>query len=175
MFTSFLTEDRFYNYAVKLAAVTFKRSIAAGSIFGGIDSHAWRSKATREQVSGFLANFLYSRGVYRSGQQQFLNANFVWNQDEVSQNSRYAKRDFTILDSLALRQCNTSMIPDTHLLKLLFPTRYTPRSIHQDFYQAFYFREIYIVPVNSNFPVPKGHNANFAWKQDETSVKFVRS
>ena len=52
-------------------------------------------------MSGFLANFLYSRGVYRSGQQQFLNANFVWNQDEVSQNSRYAKRDFTILDSLA--------------------------------------------------------------------------
>ena len=63
-----------------------------GSIFGGIDSHAWRSKATREHVSGFLANFLYSRGVYRSGQQQFLNANFVWNQDELSQNSRYAKR-----------------------------------------------------------------------------------
>ena len=51
MFTCFLTEDRFYNYAVKLAedrfynyavklaAVTFKRSIAAGSIFRGIDSH----------------------------------------------------------------------------------------------------------------------------------------
>ena len=36
--------------------------------------------------------FLYSRGIYRSSQQQFLNANFVWNQDEVSQNSRYAKR-----------------------------------------------------------------------------------
>ena len=59
------------------------------------------------------------------------NANFAWNQDEVSQNSRYAKRDFTIVDSLALRQCNTSMIPDTHLLKLLFPTRYTSRSIYQ--------------------------------------------
>ena len=28
MFTCFLTEDIFYNYAVKLAAVTFKRSIA---------------------------------------------------------------------------------------------------------------------------------------------------
>ena len=66
------------------------------------------------------------------------------------------------------------MIPDTHLLKLLFPTRYTPRSIHQDFYQAFYFREIYIVSVSSNFPVPKGHDANFAWNQYETAVKFVR-
>ena len=75
--------------------------------------------------------YCWSRGVYRSGQQQFLNANFVWNQDEVSQNSRYAKRDFTIVDSLALRQCNTSMIPDTHSLKLLFPTRYTSRSIYQ--------------------------------------------
>ena len=34
----------------------------------------------------------YIREIYRFGQQQFLNANFVWNQDEVSQNSRYAKR-----------------------------------------------------------------------------------
>ena len=32
--------DRFYNYAIKLAAATFKRSIGTGSIFGGIDSHA---------------------------------------------------------------------------------------------------------------------------------------
>ena len=39
--------------------------------------------------------------------------------------TRAMQRDFTIVDSLALRQCNTSMIPDTHLLKLLFPTRYT--------------------------------------------------
>ena len=88
--------------------------------------------------------------------------------------TRAMQRDFTIVDSLALRQCNTSMIPDTHLLKLLFPTRYTPRSIHQDFYQAFYIREIYIVSVSSNFPVPKGHDANFAWNQYETAVKFVR-
>ena len=36
--------------------------------------------------------YCWSRDVYRSSQQQFLNANFVWNQDEVSQNSRYAKR-----------------------------------------------------------------------------------
>ena len=59
------------------------------------------------------------------------------------------------------------MIPDTHLLKLLFPTRYTPRSIHQDFYRTFSIRERYIVSVSSNFPVPKGHDANFAWNQDE--------
>ena len=45
--------------------------------------------------------------------------------------TRAMQRDFTIVDSLALRQCNTSMIPDTHSLKLLFPTRYTPRSIYQ--------------------------------------------
>ena len=45
-----------------------------------------------KHVSGFLPYFLYSRERYRFGQQQFLNANFVWNQDEVSQNSRYAKR-----------------------------------------------------------------------------------
>ena len=45
--------------------------------------------------------------------------------------TRAMQRDFTIVDSLALRQCNTSMIPDTHSLKLLFPTRYTSRSIYQ--------------------------------------------
>ena len=45
--------------------------------------------------------------------------------------TRAMQRDFTIVDSLALRQCNTSLIPDTHLLKLLFPTRYTSRSIYQ--------------------------------------------
>ena len=39
----------------------------------------------------------------------------------------------------------------------------------QDFYQTFYIRERYIVPVRSNFPVPKGHNANFVWNQDEVS------
>ena len=44
--------------------------------------------------------------------------------------TRAMQRDFTIVDSLALRQCNTSVIPDTHLLKLLFPARYTYRSIY---------------------------------------------
>ena len=48
-------------------------------------------------------------------------------------------------------------------------------SMFQAFYHAFSIREEHIVSVSSNFPVPKGHNANFAWKQDETSVKFVRS
>ena len=40
--------------------------------------------------------------------------------------TRAMQRDFTIVDSLALRQCDTSMIPDTHLLKLLFLARYYP-------------------------------------------------
>lgn len=48
-------------------------------------------------------------------------------------------------------------------------------SMCQAYYCTFHLRESYIVPVSSNFPVPVGHNANFAWKQDETSVKFVRS
>ena len=33
--------------------------------------------------------------------------------------------------------------------------------------RTFSIRERYIVPVSSNFPVPVGHNANFAWNQDE--------
>ena len=40
-------------------------------------------------------------------------------------------------------------------------------SMCQAFYNTFSIRERYIVPVRSNFPVPKGHNANFAWNQDE--------
>ena len=47
-------------------------------------------------------------------------------------------------------------------------------SMCQAFYLIFSVRERYIVPVSSNFPVPVGHNANFAWNQDETAVKFVR-
>ena len=67
-----------------------------GSIFGGIDSHACRSRATRKHVSGLLLYFSSSREVYRFSQQQFLNAIFAWNQDEVPQNSREAKNLFNI-------------------------------------------------------------------------------
>ena len=35
--------------------------------------------------------YCWSREIYRFSQQQFLNANFAWNQDEVPQNSRYAE------------------------------------------------------------------------------------
>jgi len=84
--------DRFYDYAVKLAAATFKRSIGTGSIFGGIDSMLEGAKRRTSMCDAHYLNFLYSREIYRFGQQQFLNVNFVWNQDEVSQNSRYAKR-----------------------------------------------------------------------------------
>ena len=105
---------------------------------------------------------LFAR-VYRFSQQQFINSNFVWNQDEVSQNSRYAKRFYYSRQlsaqtmqhlavrvkpiSFALRACflghyrmarmsqsaspcglascmSPQMIPDTHLLKLLFLARY---------------------------------------------------
>ena len=52
--------------------------------------------AKRRASMYFLSNFLYSREIYRSSQQQFLNANFVWNQDEVPQNSRYAERFYYI-------------------------------------------------------------------------------
>ena len=42
-------------------------------------------------------------------------------------------------------------------------------SIFQAFYHTFSIREEHIVSVSSNFPVPKGHNANFVWNQDEVS------
>ena len=47
-------------------------------------------------------------------------------------------------------------------------------SMCQAFYLIFSIRERYIVSVSINFPVPKGHDANFAWNQYETAVKFVR-
>ena len=47
-------------------------------------------------------------------------------------------------------------------------------SMCQAYYCTFHLRERYIVSVSSNFPVPKGHDANFAWNQYETAVKFVR-
>ena len=34
-------------------------------------------------------------------------------------------------------------------------------------YVNFLYSREYIVSVSSNFPVPKGHDANFAWNQDE--------
>ena len=156
--------------------------------------------------------YCWSREIYRFSQQQFLNANFAWNQDEVPQNSREAKRFYysrqlsaqsgscqtnqlrsssllfgtlshgahepisvvlrtSFLDALkqlrhlavrvkpisfALRACflghyrmarmsqsaspcglaswmRPHMVPNAHLLKLLFPTRYTSRSIYQSF------------------------------------------
>ena len=40
-------------------------------------------------------------------------------------------------------------------------------SMFQASSHTFSVRERYIVPVSSNFPVPIGHNANFAWNQDE--------
>ena len=97
------------------------------SIFGGIDSHAWRSKATRKHVSGFLPHFSFIRERYIVP----VSSNFL---TQIScgiktkcRKTRAMQRNFTIVDSLALRPCNTSMIPDTHSLKLLFLIRYTPR------------------------------------------------
>ena len=122
-----------------------------------------KERSDAQACIGFLPSFSYSREIYRFGQQQFLNANFVWNQDEVSQNSRYAKRFYysrqlsaQTMQHLAVRvkpisfdllacflghyrmarmsqsasPCGLAswmspqMIPDTHLLKLLFLARY---------------------------------------------------
>ena len=83
----------------------------------------------------FLPYFLYSREYIVS-----VNSNLL---TQIScgiktkcRKTRAMQRDFTIVDSLALRQCDTSMIPDTHLLKLLFLARYTHRSIYLPSYQS---------------------------------------
>ena len=53
--------------------------------------------AKRRASMYFLPNFLYSREIYPSSQQQFFNANFAWNQYEVPQNLREAKNFFNII------------------------------------------------------------------------------
>ena len=92
--------DRFLNYVIKSVAATSKRST---------------SYIRERYIVSVSSNFLtqISCGIKTK-----------------CRKTRAMQRDFTIVDSLALRQCNTSMIPDTHLLKLLFPTRYTSRSIY---------------------------------------------
>ena len=152
--------DRLYNYAIKSAAATFKRST---------------SFIRERYIVPVSSNFLkqISCGIKTK-----------------CRKTRAMQRDFTIVDSLALRvdslalravrvkpiswalracflghyrmarmsqsasscglaswmrpqQCNTSMIPDTHLLKLLFPTRYTSRSIRLVLWRALvYHRNI---------------------------------
>ena len=86
----------------------------------------------------FLPYFLYSREYIVS-----VNSNLL---TQIScgiktkcRKTRAMQRDFTIVDSLALRQCDTSMIPETHLLKLLFLARYTHRSIYLPSYQLALF------------------------------------
>ena len=145
--------DRLYNYAIKSAAATFKRST---------------SFIRERYIVPVSSNFLkqISCGIKTK-----------------CRKTRAMQRDFTIVDSLALRavrvkpiscalracflghyrmarmsqsasscglaswmrpqQCNTSMFPDTHLLKLLFPTRYTSRSIRLVLWRALvYHRNI---------------------------------
>ena len=145
--------DRLYNYAIKSAAATFKRS-----------TFHLRERYIVPVSSNFLKQI--SCGIKTK-----------------CRKTRAMQRDFTIVDSLALRavrvkpiscalracflghyrmarmsqsasscglaswmrpqQCNTSMIPDTHLLKLLFPTRYTSRSIRLVLWRALvYHRNI---------------------------------
>ena len=101
--------DRLYNYAIKSAAATFKRST---------------SFIRERYIVSVSSNFLtqISCGIKTK-----------------CRKTRAMQRDFTIVDSLALRQCNTSMIPDTHSLKLLFPTRYTSRSIYLPSWQSALF------------------------------------
>ena len=117
---------------------------------------------SREYIVSVSSNFPVPKGH---------DANFVWNQYEVPQNSREAKKILQYKLSLALKQlrhlavrvkpisfalracflghyrmarmsqsaspCGLAswmrphMVPDAHLLKLLFPTRYTSRSIYQ--------------------------------------------
>ena len=61
--------------------------------------------------------YCWSREIYRFSQQQFLNANFAWNQDEVPQNSRYAKRFYYSRQlSAQSGSCQTNQLRSSSLL-----------------------------------------------------------
>ena len=94
MFTCFLTEKR-HPICHELCDVrnreggAFSENATEQGVFlEGQILQLWN------QVGGgsFLMKYCWSREIYRFSEQQFFNANFLWNQDEVSQNSRYAKR-----------------------------------------------------------------------------------
>ena len=98
MFTCFLTEDRFYDYAVKVAT--------------GSDYYLqlyYRTFPIRERyIVPVRSNFPVPVGH---------NANFVWNQDEVSQNSRYAKRFYYSRQlSAQSGSCQTNQLRSSSLL-----------------------------------------------------------
>ena len=126
-------------------------------IFGGIDSTIMESSRQRELFNEVLLQGVFLEGqiamlegVKRrtSMCQAYYRTSYIRERNIVPVSSNFLtqiscgiktkcrktramQRDFTIVDSLALRQCNTSMIPYTHLLKLLFLARYTSRSIYQ--------------------------------------------
>ena len=66
--------------------------------------------------------YCWSREIYRFSQQQFLNANFAWNQDEVPQNSREAERFFysSLLSAQTVAtlsgSCQTNQLRSSSLL-----------------------------------------------------------
>ena len=61
--------------------------------------------------------YCWSREIYRFSQQQFLNANFAWNQDEVPQNSREAKRFYYSRQlSAQSGSCQTNQLRSSSLL-----------------------------------------------------------
>ena len=61
--------------------------------------------------------YCWSREVYRFSQQQFFNANFAWNKDEVPQNSPYAK-GFCYSRQLSAQSgsCQTNQLRSSSLL-----------------------------------------------------------
>ena len=127
MFTCILTEDRFYNYAIKSAAGASKRSTGVGNF----REHFWRDRFLNYAIKSAAATFKRSTSFIRERYIVPVSSNFL---TQIScgiktkcRKTRAMQRNFTIVDSLALRPCNTSMIPDTHSLKLLFLIRYTPR------------------------------------------------
>ena len=62
---------RIVPYITQRSILSRIRQLFIRPFFGWIDSHAWRSRATRKHVSGLLLYFSSSREVYRSSQQQF--------------------------------------------------------------------------------------------------------
>ena len=74
-----------------------------GSIFGGIDSHAWRSEATHKHVLAFYPTFSIRERYIVSVSSNFL-TQISCGIKTKCRKTRAMLRDFTILNSLALKQ-----------------------------------------------------------------------
>ena len=96
-----------------------------GSIFGGIDSHAWRSETTRKHVLGLLLYFHIHERYIVSVRSNFL-TQISHGTKTKCRKTRAMQRDSAIVDSLALRQLRHFCCSQCSLAEIAIPCTIYP-------------------------------------------------